>query len=121
MRQRTFPETEEENWFVYDSMNNETNCQATSQIFRLLYPQKQSVKVNLVNVEQQIGSNDCGLFIIAYAQFLATSREPAYYKFNQSTMREKFNYFAKYNYLEDFDAVQVENKVRNVKSIDVNC
>ena len=73
-------------------MNDENNCQAANQVLRLMYPEKLWEKVNLVQVEHQKDVNYCGLFVIAYAQFLASSKEPAYYKFDQFLMREKFNY-----------------------------
>ncbi|RNA32963.1 hypothetical protein BpHYR1_002464 [Brachionus plicatilis] len=54
--------TNDQEWFVYDCMNDPSNCQVASEIFRLMYPQKIWEKVNLVAVEEQVGINDCGLF-----------------------------------------------------------
>ncbi|RNA00159.1 hypothetical protein BpHYR1_008590 [Brachionus plicatilis] len=61
-----------------------------------MYPEKKGEKDNLVHVQPQVGSNDCGLFAIAFAQLISNSKNPAFFKFNQATMREKFNFFVNY-------------------------
>ncbi|CAF1083075.1 unnamed protein product [Brachionus calyciflorus] len=61
-------DTSHQEWYVYDSMSDPNNCCDASQVFQMMYPQKNWEKVNLVNVEQQIGSNDCGLICLANAQ-----------------------------------------------------
>ncbi|CAF1107203.1 unnamed protein product [Brachionus calyciflorus] len=109
--------TGQQEWCVYDSMNNETNCQAASQVFRLMYPDKSWQKVNLVHVESQTGTNDCGLFVIAYAQMLTYSKDPAFFKINQASMREKYNFFSKYGYLEEFESLELNNEEKKIKSV----
>ncbi|CAF0895975.1 unnamed protein product [Brachionus calyciflorus] len=109
--------TGQQEWYVYDSMKNETNCQAASQVFRLMYPEKSWEKVNLVHVESQTGKNDCGLFVIAYAQMLTYSKDPAFFKINQASMREKYNFFSKYGYLEEFESLELNKKEKKRKSV----
>ncbi|RNA00130.1 hypothetical protein BpHYR1_021153 [Brachionus plicatilis] len=41
-----------------------------------MYRESNYQKVNLVNVEPQVGPNDCGLFCEAYDQMLAYGRDP---------------------------------------------
>ncbi|RNA41358.1 hypothetical protein BpHYR1_015953 [Brachionus plicatilis] len=55
-----------------------------------MYRESNYQKVSLVNVEPQVGPNDCGLFCIAYARMLAYGRDPFKYKFNQTRMRQTF-------------------------------
>ncbi|RNA38464.1 hypothetical protein BpHYR1_047572 [Brachionus plicatilis] len=73
----------EQEWFVYDSLNNINNCMATSHIVKLFYPEQNFHKIIMVQVEQQEGTNDCGLFAIAYAQLLANGKDPYNNKFDQ--------------------------------------
>ncbi|RNA38240.1 hypothetical protein BpHYR1_049363 [Brachionus plicatilis] len=100
----------EQEWFMYDSLNNINNCMATSQILKLFYPERNFHKINMVQVEQQEGSNDCGLFAIAYAQLLANGKDPYNYKFDQRLMRVAYNSFIKYGFLYDFYAEVLKGK-----------
>ncbi|RNA13289.1 hypothetical protein BpHYR1_035985 [Brachionus plicatilis] len=44
-------------------------------------------------VEQQEGSNDFGLFAIAYAQLLTNGKDPYNFRFDQILMRQAFKIF----------------------------
>ncbi|RMZ97775.1 hypothetical protein BpHYR1_018010 [Brachionus plicatilis] len=92
----------DQNWFVYYSMNNINNCMATAQIFKLIYPDRNFHRVYMVQSEHQIGSNDCGLFAIAYAQLLAERLDPFNYKFDQRLMRITYYSFITFGSLYDF-------------------
>ncbi|CAF1025548.1 unnamed protein product [Brachionus calyciflorus] len=74
--------------FVYDSLNDPSNVQVASDIFRLMFSEKNWENVNLVTVEQQVGVNDCGLFCIGYAQMLSITFN---YRFDQKEMRQNYN------------------------------
>ena len=104
----------QQDWYVYDSLNDPRNCQATSRILKLIYPEKNWEKVHLVEVEQQEGSNDCGLFCIAYVQMLAASKDPFKYKLDQSKLRANYNFFIQNAYLLDFDAEEIFNKQKSL-------
>ncbi|RNA16616.1 hypothetical protein BpHYR1_011543 [Brachionus plicatilis] len=54
---------------------------------------KQLSEGSLVNVEPQVGPNDCGLFCVAYDQMLAYRRDPSEYNFNQARMRQTFSMY----------------------------
>ncbi|RNA34095.1 hypothetical protein BpHYR1_009859 [Brachionus plicatilis] len=60
-----------------------------------MYPESNYQKVSLVNVEPQVGPNDCGLFFFAFDQMLAYGRDPFEYKLNQARMRQTFNFFVR--------------------------
>ncbi|CAF1120724.1 unnamed protein product [Brachionus calyciflorus] len=91
-------------------MNDPNNCQYTKELFRLIYPDLSAEKVYMVNVEQQEGSSDCGLFCIAYAQNLIHYQDPFKYKFNQQKMRITYNYFIRSGYLLDFECQEIKDK-----------
>ena len=76
----------------------------------MIYPEKSSTIVNLVNVEPQIGPNDCGLFAIAYAKILSYGKDPYNYKLHQSTMWKTYNFFVNYGSLPDFEFTEISNK-----------
>ena len=42
---------------------------------------KDKVKINVINVQQQENGSDCGVFAIAYAQCLLEGKNPAEYDF----------------------------------------
>ena len=105
-----FKQILEQEWFVYDSLNNINNCMATSQILKLFYPELNFLKINMVQVEPQEGSNECGLFTIAYAQLLANGKDPYNYKFDQRLMRVAYNSFIKYGFSYDFYAEVLSDK-----------
>ena len=107
----------QQNWYVYDSMNDPNNFQATSRILKLFNPEKAWEKVNLVNVEKQVGSSDCGLICIAYVQMLAISKDPYKLKFDQQKMRNIYNNFINYNYLTEFESIEIVNKEKCLNSI----
>ena len=59
----------------------------------LIYPGKQSVKITKIDVTQQQGHDDCGLFAIAFAQSLCEYAEPGCVEYVQASMRDAFDRF----------------------------
>ena len=64
---------------LYDSLYNGVS-QATKELIAN-YMNKDKVKINVINVQQQENNSDCGLFAIAYAQCLLEGKNPAEYDF----------------------------------------
>ncbi len=93
-------------WYIYDSLNNHSpeNVNAAKKILHKIYPDKESVFVNLVNVIQQRNTNDCGLYAIAYAQTLLAKREPSVLMFDETSMRKCYNNFVSRKWLKEFKA-----------------
>ena len=58
--------------------------------------------VQVVQVQQQQGSTDCGLFAIAYAVHLAFNQDPTRAKFSQSAMCIHFVQCLKQQKMEAF-------------------
>ncbi|CAF0762146.1 unnamed protein product [Brachionus calyciflorus] len=100
-------------WFIYDSLNDQKNSFATKPVLKFLYPEREFHHVSMVEVIPQVDSNDCGLFTIAYAYVLSRRNDPSNLRYDQSSMRKKFNDLIKFNYLYEFDFSEV-SKSRNV-------
>ena len=57
------------------------------QIARIYYSKKEKFTVEMVPVHQQVGSEDCGVFAIAYAVELAFGGDPRAVIYRQESMR----------------------------------
>lgn len=78
------PYSKEQEICVYDSVYCSAD-QETSFILRNLFGSCQGVR--FVECQKQMGSNDCGLFVIAMACALLFGINPNYCSFNQKLMR----------------------------------
>jgi len=70
---------------VYDSLYDSIDSETTQIILNLFA--NNHLKLEMVNVHKQVGSNDCGLFSIANAVQLAKKNDPAKIKYIQCAMR----------------------------------
>jgi hypothetical protein len=95
-------QTNKTDWLMYESLNNEmfTQYAEIKNIMSLIYPDKKSIIITKVEVTQQSGHNDCGLFAIAFAQSLCQYIEPGCVEYVQSGMREAFELFLNTNKLQ---------------------
>ena len=64
---------------LYDSLYNGVS-QTTKELIGN-YMNEDTVKINVINVQQQKNGSDCGVFAIAYAQCLLEGKNPAEYDF----------------------------------------
>ncbi|RNA44531.1 hypothetical protein BpHYR1_044209 [Brachionus plicatilis] len=69
--------------------------------------------LSMVEVVPQIGSNDCGLFSIAYAYELSCKRDPSNIQYDQVSMRRNFNNLVKTKFFCEFKS-SVIDKPRNL-------
>ena len=79
--------SERENVFVFDSMFSRGSSSMKAQVACLLHTSKSEFTLNFVDVHKQTGSNDCGLFSIAYAVALCLGKNPSTVVFDQPKMR----------------------------------
>lgn len=79
--------------FVYDSLNNASYLDSLKPLFKVMYPNKRIIKIKTIKVVRQLGSNDCGLFALAYVKSLCKNEDPALVKYNQVKMRKNYNNF----------------------------
>lgn len=75
-------------WYVYDSLNGLHYFTAAIGIVKEINPY---AYVQRVQVQQQNGLNDCGLFAIANAVSLCNNKDPSKTIYNQNKMRYHFN------------------------------
>lgn len=62
-----------------------------SQASTILKSKAKKIKLKIVNVQQQSGSSDCGLFALAFAYDLCSDVDPFTKEYLQSKMRSHFN------------------------------
>ena len=87
-----FLHVEGNHWITINNIDEKENCvslydslycgvsQTTKELIAN-YMNKDRVKINVVNVQQQDNNSDCGVFAIAYAQCLLEGNNPAEYDF----------------------------------------
>ncbi len=74
---------------LYDSLHTILTASGSiaQQVCTILKSQQHSVTINVVNVQKQIGCNDCGLYAIAMAADLCSRIDPFESSYDQSSMR----------------------------------
>jgi hypothetical protein len=76
-------------WHIYDSIGYEEKH--FKDLFKKILPRDESVVVRYMDCEKQCGSDDCGLFALAYCQCLIKGINPEQCSFDQKKMRETYN------------------------------
>ncbi len=72
---------------VYDSMNMQLSSSAKKTVATLLHMGSSQITLEYMNVQQQKGASDCGLFAIANATTLCHGENPVMYEYHQEAMR----------------------------------
>ena len=72
---------------VYDSLYPSIGTFVQKQIATLLHTDQKEIKVNIMNMQVQSGTCDCGLFALATATSLVDGVHPGAITFKQSEMR----------------------------------
>jgi hypothetical protein len=97
-------------WFIYDSLNNqEYYANSIKPALKRLNVDKSNVVVMACDMPKQYGSNDCGLFALAYAIAICMEKNPAKLIFEQISMRNHFNQVLKSQNLQQFNHFEIEN------------
>ena len=79
------------------------SLQTKRQICALLRYHQESIKVNIVPVQQQVGGVDCGFFTVAFIQYILSGKKnPNNVSFMESSMRNHDLKCLKRNNLEIF-------------------
>ena len=73
---------------VYDSLNGTLTEPLKQIIADLMHSAGKQITVQYVSVQYQKGSQDCGLFAIAFACEICFGKDPSSVTFVQSTMRQ---------------------------------
>ena len=92
---------------VYDSLQLGLNSSLKRLIADLMFHQGKKIKIEYVNMQQQRGPNDCGLFAIATATALCNGIDPNKLEFTQKGMRQHFANAIEMKMLSPFPASRV--------------
>ena len=91
----------------------------------LLATSRQEIIIKFIDVPMQSGTNDCGLFAIAYAVTLALGQQPEEYQFNQAGMRTHFLHCLEKQNISMFPVLRrcriKKDMVRAVQKLSVYC
>ena len=75
---------------VFDSAHTFVSFRNMEEIAALLNTPEKSITLQFMNVHRQDGSNDCGLYSLAYATAICSGMDPTAYTFDQKEMRPHF-------------------------------
>jgi len=98
---------DEGKWLVFDSLNDSKYVKELKLHINKIEKVVNSeitgrIEAYSVNMQQQNGINDCGLFAIACAFELANNKNPAEIMFDQSKMRDHFDECINENIITSF-------------------
>ena len=94
------------------------SIQTQKQICALLHCPLKNIQVTILPVQQQAGGVDCGLFAIAFLQFILSCKEiPMGVSFEQLSMRNHILKCLKNNRLEMFPQTEHSKKICKEKVI----
>ena len=106
--------------YVLDSkFNYVLSLQTKRQICALLCCRQKGIKVKIVLVQQQAGAVDCGLFAVAFIQYISEKKNPTIVSFMQSSMKNHTLKCLKNNNLEMFPRSENCAKKSKEKTIEL--
>ena len=110
---------------VYDSLFRELSPSTEQQIACIMNTQYSQINTQFIDVQRQNGSNDCGLFSIAFATTLCFGKQPENICYNQSLIRSHLLNCIEKGVMEEFPTVREPrlktNKITCSRIIDVYC
>ena len=72
---------------VYDSINFHLSKHTEILLAKLLQTKQKSFTVKMSSVNKQAGTDDCGVFAVAYCTSLVYGQNPSMFVYNQTVMR----------------------------------
>ena len=97
-------------WFIYDSLNNaDYHSNSIKPALKRLNDDKTNVCVMACDMHKQYGSDDCGLFALAYAIAICEEKDPSKLIFHQISMRNHFNEVLQTQQLKQFDYFEIKD------------
>ena len=100
---------------VYDSLYPSISMFMQKQIATLLHTSQKEIKVNIMNMQVQSGTCDCGLFAIATATSLVNGVHPGAVTFKQSEMRRHLYDCFRSGRLTSFPVLKSRRAVSKIK------
>ena len=97
-------------WFIYDSLNNvEFYANSIKPALKRLNEDRGTITIMACDMNKQYGTDDCGIFALAYAIAICMDKNPAKLLFEQISMRNHFNQVLKSQNLQQFNHLEIEN------------
>lgn len=108
---------------VYDSKYNYLTSHTQLQIASLLNTPHSVIRAKFIDVQQQSGNSDCGLFAIAYATALSLGEDPGKIDFDKSSLRKHLYSCLKSKKITMFPVIRRKRvvKVRDTVEIKIYC
>ena len=72
---------------IYNSLDGRLPKHCLKLVANLMQSREKSVTVEFVDVQEQKGANDCGLFALAYITSICNGQDPATFLYDQAAMR----------------------------------
>ena len=92
-------------WYFYDTLNNDYHSSFCSKVLEKVFPDQTGCNLSRIEVQQQTGTEDCGLFACAFLELLSHCKDPASYTFNQVNLRNKFTKYENCKIFKGFGGV----------------
>ena len=93
------------------------NYYNTEMLISRLVPEEPEIKVDVMKLTKQIGSNDCGLYAIAIATALAYEVDPSTSLFEQNIMRTHLANCFMRQHLAQFPTKKTQRTTNSILSI----
>ena len=108
---------------VLDSMFNHLPKREIQQIAALVYSKLPSITLMFLDVAEQEGSSDCGLYAIAAATALCESKDPCSLQFHQTEMRSHLLACLEAGVVTGFPSKKrrVRHKVQHTQVVELYC
>ena len=87
---------------VYDSLFHTASSHTKKQIACIVNAAYPRIKLNFMDVTCQNGSDNCGLFAVAYATTICYGKKPEKFIFDQGLMRRHFLKCLENNLMAEF-------------------
>ena len=97
---------------VYESMNMPLSSSVKKIMAELMHTEGRQIVFEHMNVQQQKGSSDCGLFAIANATTLCHGENPVTFEYNQKAMRAHLLKAIELKVLVPFPAVKTNKRMK---------
>ena len=109
---------------VYDSLYASISTSVQKQIAALLHTSNKEITVNIMEIQMQAGTCDCGLFAIATAMCLLTGNHPGGCLYKQAEMRKHLYECLKNGRMTPFPLLKQRRaglKVKYTEALPVYC
>ena len=103
--------------YLYDSVFLSASAETLELLAQLVKTRESTLRINIMNVHQQIGTVDCGLFAIATVTCLLFDGDPTTIVFDQNALSRHFVIILEMNFITPFPTLQTQRPVERISRI----